>query len=134
MAVFILQSGSVTAWCLQMVAASTCSCSRSSWPSGTDEGVHNVWNPFFGFRCHHRIGCSQTLEEQRRFVTIALKNVNHSTIPSTKNWEEKDRTEDNVPRTLVPADTTIHVREDRPTVQLFGDSEVAGNGSMASML
>ena len=57
LAVFIRQSCSVTAWCLQMVAASTCSSARSSWPSGTDEGVHNVWNPFLSFGCHHRIGC-----------------------------------------------------------------------------
>ena len=51
------QSCSVTAWCSQMVTASTCSSALSSWSSGTDEGEHNVWNPFFGFCCHRRIGC-----------------------------------------------------------------------------
>ena len=72
-----------------------------------------------------RVRC-QTLEEKRKFVTFALKNVNHSTIPSTKTGrKKKDKTGDNVPRTLVPADKTIHIREDGPTVHLCGDSEVA---------
>ena len=155
LAVFIRQSCSVTAWCLQMVAASTCSSARSSWSSGTDEGSAQRLEPFplvwlpssdrLQVETHvalaqprlcldkvasewagdeecisKRVRC-QTLEEKRKFVTFALKNVNHSTIPSTKTGRKKK----DKPRTLVPADKTIHIREDGPTVHLCGDSEVA---------
>ena len=38
----------------------------------------------------------------------------------------KKKVDDKAPRVLGPADTIIHTREEGPTVQPCGDSEVAG--------
>ena len=35
---------------------STCSSSRSSWSSESDDGEHNVWNPVLGLCCHNQVG------------------------------------------------------------------------------
>ena len=64
----------------------------------------------------------QTLEDKKRFVTFALKSVNHSTTHRTRTGKKK-KNEDKAPRTLGPAEKTIHIREEGPTVQLCGDSE-----------
>ena len=77
----------------------------------------------------------QAIQGKRRFVTHAMKSVNHSTIHRTRTGKKKnDKAEDKAPRILGPADKTIHIREEGPTVQLCGDSEVAGkwiNGQYA---
>ena len=42
-----------------------------------------------------------------------------------KKWEEKEsKAGDTVPRTLGPADVSIHTHKEGPTVQLCGDSNV----------
>ena len=65
------------------------------------------------------------LKITKRFVTFALDSVNHPTAHKTRTGNKKN-VDDKAPRILGPAHKTIHTREEGPTVQLFGDSEVAG--------
>ena len=67
------------------------------------------------------------MEDIRRFVIFVLPRVNHATIHRTRTGKKrKNKAKDKAPRILGPADKTIHIREERLTVQLRGDSEVAG--------
>ena len=62
----------------------------------------------------------------RKDLSLSLRRVNHSTIHRTrKSWKMEENSKDSVPRKLGPADKTIHIREERTTVQLGGASEVA---------
>ena len=63
------------------------------------------------------------LEEKKRFVTSALENC--ETPVHRKRKEKKKKVDDKAARVLGPADKTIHIREEEPTVQLCGDSGVA---------
>ena len=56
----------------------------------------------------------QALEDKKRFVTFALKSVNHSTIYTTRT-ETNKKVEDKGPRVPGPADKTNHTREEGPT-------------------
>ena len=81
--------------------------------------------------CCKRIRC-QNLEEKQRFVTF-VKSVNHSRIHRTRTGRKKEgKAKEQVPRKLGPAVKTSHTRGEGPTVQLCGDSEVAGGGSMVN--
>ena len=73
-----------------------------------------------------RSSCPE-LEDKKRFVTFAFDSVEHSTLHRTKAVKKKE-VDDKAPRVLGPADQTIHIREEEPTVQVCGDS------TMASML
>ena len=65
----------------------------------------------FGEGRKNRVRC-QTLEEKQRFVTFALKSVNHSTIHRTRtNGKTKRKAKDKVPRTRGLADKTIQWRQ-----------------------
>ena len=66
----------------------------------------------------------QTIQDKSKFVTFALQSVTHSTLTRIGK-ERKGKTEYRAPRILGPADRTIHIREEGPTVQRCGDSEVA---------
>ena len=65
------------------------------------------------------------LEDKTKFGTFGLDSVKHSTV-HRKEKEKGKKVDDKAARALGPADTIIHTREDGPTVQLCGDSEVAG--------
>ena len=64
------------------------------------------------------------LEDKTTFVTFALDSVKLSTVH--KKRVKGKKVDDEAPRVLGPADTIIHTREEGPTVQPCGDSEVAG--------
>ena len=64
--------------------------------------------------------------DKTKFPTLALDSVKLSIVHGKEKGEGKEKTVDEkTPRDLGPADTTIHTREEGPTVQLCGDSEVA---------
>ena len=65
------------------------------------------------------------LKITKRFATFALDSVNHSTAHKTRTGKKKN-VDDKAPRILGPAVKTIHTREEGPTAQQCGDSEVAG--------
>ena len=64
------------------------------------------------------------LEDKTKFVTFALDGVKLSTEHRKEKGKGK-KVDDKAPRVLGPADTIIHAREEGPTVQRCGDSEVA---------
>ena len=61
---------------------------------------------------------------RRIIATFALDSVKLSTV-QRKEKREGDGKKVNWKTDLRPADTTIHTREEGPTVQLCGDNEVA---------
>ena len=66
-----------------------------------------------------------TLVVKNKFVMFALDRVKLSTVHRKKSCEGKGRKiKEKTPRDLGPAYTTIHTREDGPTVQRCGDSDV----------
>ena len=62
----------------------------------------------------------KTREEIRHFRVEEREPLDST---QNKNWK---KVEDKAPRVLGPGDRTIHFREEGPTGQLRGDSEVAG--------
>ena len=64
------------------------------------------------------------LADKTQFATITLDNVKLSTVQRKKK-EKGKKVDEKTPRVLGPADTIIHTREEGPTVQFCGDSEVA---------
>ena len=65
------------------------------------------------------------LAVKTKFVTFALDSVRLSTVHRKEKGEGQEHTvNEKTPRDLGPADTTIHAREEGPTVQECGDSDV----------
>ena len=65
------------------------------------------------------------LHYRTHFVTFTHDSVKLSTVHRKEKGKGKN-IDDKTPRVLGAADTTAHTREEGPTVQLCGDSEVAG--------
>ena len=67
----------------------------------------------------------RALADKNKFVTFALDSVKLSTAHRKEKGEERGRkVQEKTQRDLGPADTTIHTREEGPTLQLCGDSDV----------
>ena len=65
------------------------------------------------------------LADKTTFATFTFDGVKLSTIHRKEKGKGK-KVDEKTAKVLGPADTTIHIREEGLTVQLCGDSEVAG--------
>ena len=74
------------------------------------------------------------LEDKKNFVTNVFDLCETLDGTHNKHGSKKKEVDEKTPRDLEPADTIIHTRGEGPTVQLCGDNEVAGSGSMASII
>ena len=68
----------------------------------------------------------RSLAERYQFATSALDKMKLCTIHWKMNSKGiRKKVKEKIPRDLGPPETTIHTRTDGPTVQKFGDSDVA---------
>ena len=68
----------------------------------------------------------QTTEDRRDFITSHCRVVKHSTVHRSRIGDKmKLKTDRKDPRVVEPLDTSIHIREEGPPVQLCEDSNVA---------
>ena len=66
-----------------------------------------------------------TLVDEYRFVTFALESFKLSAVHRKRKSDRiRKKDKEKTPRDLEPADTTIHTREDGPTIHQCGDSNV----------
>ena len=76
-----------------------------------------------------------TAEDRRDFITFALQSVKPSTVHRSRFEDKKQLSADRKePRLVETPDTSINTREEGPTVQQCGDSNVAESGLIVIML